>query len=86
MEKLPWYKSNTLRGLLVAGLALIAQKLGIADAFGDADAAKVVDLAMGVVESLALAYAAYARISQPTPPVTDLAIARTNALPKESPR
>lgn len=85
MDKMPWYKSNTLRGLLVAGIALIAQKLGIADTVGDADAGKIVDLALGFVESIALGYAAYARVSQPTPPVSDVAIARAKVLPKESP-
>jgi predicted metal-dependent HD superfamily phosphohydrolase len=80
MEKMPWYKSNTLRGLLVAAITLIAQKAGIADAVGDADAAKLVDLGLGLVESLALAYAAYARVTQPTPPVSETAIARTEAL------
>ncbi len=80
MDKMPWYKSNTLRGLLVAAITLIAQKAGIADAFGDADAAKLVDLALGFVEAGAMAYAAYARVSQPTPPVSNAAIAKTQAL------
>lgn len=80
MDKMPWYKSNTLRGLLVAAITLVAQKLGIAEAVGDADAAKLVDLALGLVEASAMAYAAYARIAQPTPPVSETAIAKTQAL------
>ena len=64
MEKMPWYKSNTLRGLVVAAVTLIAQKLGIAETVGDADAAKLVDLALGFVEACALAYAAYARAAR----------------------
>lgn len=80
MEKMPWYKSNTLRGLLVAGITLIAQKLGIADAVGDADAAKLVDLGLGLVEGLAMAYAAYHRVANATPPVSDAAVAKTKAL------
>lgn len=80
MEKMPWYKSNTLRALLVAGITLVAQKLGIADTIGDADAAKLVELCLGVVETVALAYAAYARVYQPTPPVSNTAVAKTQAL------
>lgn len=80
MDKLPWYKSNTLRGLLVAALALLAQKLGIAEAFGDQQAAQLVDMGLGIAESLALAYAAYARIAQPTPPISDAAAARSQPL------
>lgn len=77
MDKLPWYKSNTLRGLLVAAITLVAQKAGAADAFGDAQVANLVDLGLGFIESCALAYAAYARVTQPTPPLTDAAHAAT---------
>ena len=80
MEKMPWYKSNTLRGLLVAAITLIAQKLGIADTVADADAAKLVDLALGLVEGVAIAYAAHARVTQPTPPVSNAALAKSQAL------
>lgn len=80
MDKMPWYKSNTLRGLLVAAISLIAQQLGIADAVGDADAAKLVDLGLGLVEAGAMAFAAYHRVANPTPPVSNAAIAKTQAL------
>lgn len=80
MEKMPWYKSNTLRGLLVAAVALIAQKLGIAATVGDDQAAAIVDGALTLVESFALAYAAYYRVAHPTPPVSEVAIARTESL------
>jgi hypothetical protein len=85
MDKLPWWKSNTLRGLLIAGIALIAQKLGIADTVGDPQASQLVDLALALVESVALGYAAYVRVAQPTPPLSDVAVIRTEArLQKES--
>lgn len=85
MEKMPWYKSNTLRGLVVAAVTLIAQKLGIAETVGDADAAKLVDLALGLVETIALAYAAYARVTQPTPPVSEAAVAKIELLNEVKP-
>lgn len=86
MDKIPWYKSNTLRGLLVAAITLIAQKAGIADAVGDADAAKLVDLALGLVEGAAMAYAAYARVRHPTPPVSNAAVRAEQSLAKENER
>jgi hypothetical protein len=80
MDKMPWYKSNVLRGLLVAGLVFIAQKVGIASAFGDADAAKLVDLGLGFVEGVGMAFAAYHRVASPTPPVSDAAVLKTKVL------
>lgn len=79
MEQIPWYRSNTLRGLLVAATVLIAQKLGIADKVGDADAAKLVDLVMSFAEMGAMAYAAWWRVHHPSPPVTTASAAKVAA-------
>jgi hypothetical protein len=82
MNAIPWYKSNTLRGLLVAVLAFLLQHLGLGDQF--ADAGVYVDYFLTGVEGLALAYSAWARSRQPTPPVTLTKAAAEAHVPKAS--
>lgn len=79
MDKIAWYESNTLRALLLAAIALVAQKLGIADSVNDEFIAKLVDGFFQSAEMVALAWAAYARVNQPTPPISDTAVAKTVA-------
>lgn len=77
MEKIPWYKSNTLRALGVAALMQVLAVAGLADQFDADTVGKYVDGGLDLIAFLATVYAAWARARQPTPPVTDIAVART---------
>ena len=68
MNSIPWYRSNVLRALLVGGVAFLLKQLGVADNFPDVEG--YVDKGLDLVQVLAGIWAAYARIKQPTPPVT----------------
>lgn len=70
MNPIPWYKSNTLRGLVIAALAQLTQMLGITETTTSEDITGAVDKLLDVVSLAATAYAAWARTRQPTPPVT----------------
>ncbi len=76
MEKIPWWKSNTLRALLIAALAQVIAFAGLADEVGSEKVAQLVDAALDLVSLAATLYAAYARARLPTPPVSDAAIAK----------
>lgn len=70
---IPWYKSNTLRGLAVALLLQIVAWLGLTEAIDSEEVERNVDVTLGVIEFLAISYAAWARARQPTPPVSQAA-------------
>lgn len=70
MTSIPWYKANTLRALLIAGITQALTLTGAADALPDADIAQTVDGLLKLIETGALIWAFYARAKQPTPPVT----------------
>lgn len=65
---IPWYKSNTLRALLLAAVAQVASILGLTDDLAPR-AEQIADSILALVELGALAWAGYARIKQPTPPI-----------------
>jgi hypothetical protein len=66
----PFYKSNTIRALLVAFVAWLLTAIGIGEEMASAEAQRLVNLALELVQGIALAWAAYARSRQPTPPLT----------------
>lgn len=69
MDSIPWYKSNVLRALIMGGVAFGLKKAGLASEMPDA-AASITDTALDAVQVAAGLWAAYARVKQPTPPVT----------------
>lgn len=70
MNPIPWYKSNTLRALLVAGVAQALVLLGIADEVASTEkGAQLTDMVLNLVEVVSLMWAGYARVKQPTPPI-----------------
>lgn len=73
METMPWYKSNTLRALIVAAVAWVLQSTGVLA--GEAEAGAIADMLLQVIQFAALGWAAYARVRQPTPPITQTAAA-----------
>ena len=79
MNPIPWYKSNTLRGLLVAVLAQLVAIFHVSDAVTSDAIAANVDKFLDIISLIATAYAAYARSRQPTPPLTQAAADKTAA-------
>jgi hypothetical protein len=77
MEKIPWYKSNSLRGLLLAGLAFVAQTLGLDDTVNDKFIADLVNNFFSLAEAVGIIWATYARVRLPTPPVSTAAVEAT---------
>lgn len=84
METMPWYRSNVLRGLLVAILAFALQALGVTDNV-ESEAGKYADAGLQIIELAALAWAGYARVRQPTPPITQGVADKMTAMTKEQP-
>lgn len=71
MQTIPWYQSNTLRGLLVAVVAFALNLAGLDAQFPDAG--QYVDKALDLVTLSAMVFAAWARTRQPTPPISQAA-------------
>jgi hypothetical protein len=67
MDPIPWYRSNVLRGLLVAIVSYVLTLLGISERFPDVGVH--VDNGLKFIEFAALAYSAWARIRSPIQPV-----------------
>lgn len=65
-----WYKSNTVRALLLAGITQLLTMTGWAVDLAAADAEKFVSSGLNFVETASLLWAFYARTRQPTPPLT----------------
>jgi hypothetical protein len=65
-----WYKSGTMRALLVGLLAFGLDKVGLPDGLSQGAAQQLVDLLLGATQGGALLYGMYARSSLPTPPLT----------------
>src|SRR5215471_17415505 len=81
MEPIPWYKSNVLRALLVGIVAFVLKKAGLADQFPNADG--YVNDALDLVQLIAGFWAAWARMRQPSPPITVAgSVVQKDGLPK----
>lgn len=65
-----WYRSNTMRALLVGTIAFALDKVGLPDAISQGAAQQIVELLLGVTQGGALMWGMYARSRQPTPPLT----------------
>lgn len=75
MQTIPWYQSNTLRGLLVAVVAFALNLAGLDQQFPDAG--QYVDKALDLVTLSAMVFAAWARTRQATPPISQAAVDAT---------
>jgi hypothetical protein len=91
----PFYRSNTVRALLVAFVAWALTAAGVAEEASSAEAQKLVNLFLELVQGVALAWGVYARTRQPTPALTltkakadernEAAIAEAAEINKETP-
>lgn len=73
MERLSWtawYKSNTMRALLVGLIAFGLDRAGLPDGVSQGAAQQIVELLLGATQGGALLWGLYARSQQPTPPLT----------------
>ena len=73
-EAIPWYKSAILRGILIAVVTQVIDKVQIhyhmnLSVFG-LNAQNVADWAMDAISAAAVGYAMHGRIAKPVPPVT----------------
>lgn len=64
-----WYRSNTMRALLVGMVAFGLDKLGLPDALSQGAAQQIIELLLGATQGGALLFGLYARSRQPTPPL-----------------
>lgn len=76
-----WYKSNTMRALLVGFIAFGLDRVGLPEALSQGTAQQLVDLLLGTAQGGAMLWGLYARSRQPTPPLalTQAAADRRNA-------
>lgn len=73
MERLnwtAWYKSNTMRALLVGLIAFGLDRAGLPDGLSQGAAQQLVELLLGATQGGAMLWGLYARSRQPTPPLT----------------
>lgn len=85
MNKIGMLDSQVIRAALLAlvGLAgLIASFFGVDEALFSEKAARLVDALLLVLTTGSVIWAAYARATKPTPPITDGAVAKTAELQK----
>lgn len=80
-QSIAWYRSNTMRALLVGLVAFGLDRLGLPDSLSQGAAQHIADLVLGVTQGGALLFGMYARSRQPTPPLalTQAAADKTNA-------
>lgn len=84
MKQIGFLDSNIIRALLVAlaGLVgMVVTKLGLQ--FDDKFWADMIDAGLLVLTTGAALYAAWSRTNQPTPPISDTAVARTEERTKK---
>lgn len=76
-----WYRSNTMRALLVGLIAFGLDKVGLPDGVSQETARQLVELLLGATQGGALLWGLYARSKQPTPPLalTQASAERLNA-------
>lgn len=65
-----WYKSNTMRALLVGLLAFGLDRAGLPGALSQGAAEQLVEILLGTAQGGAMLWGLYARSRQPTPPLT----------------
>lgn len=65
-----WYKSNTMRALLVALVAWLLNTFGVEEATANSQAATIAGHALSVVEGLAILWGMWARAKLPSPRLT----------------
>jgi hypothetical protein len=70
MQWTAWYKSNTMRALLVGAIAFGLDRVGLPEALSQGTAQQLVDLLLGTAQGGAMLWGLYARSRQPTPPLT----------------
>ena len=70
MNPIVWYRSNTMRALLVGAVAFALDRIGLPEALSQGTAQQLVDLILGATQGGALLFGMYARSRQPTPPLT----------------
>lgn len=82
LDKIAKLDSGVIRGVLVAAVPVVALlgKLlfGIDEDRITAEGNRLVELLMVLWIALGLAYISYQRLTKPTPPLTDIAAARTD--------
>lgn len=66
---MPLLSSGTMRWLLVAGATWLATLIGIPEAIAPAQAERWAELALQVLQGVAIAWAGYHRYKNPTPPL-----------------
>jgi hypothetical protein len=70
MNPIAWYRSNTMRALLVGAVAFALDRVGLPEALSHGTAQQLVDLILGATQGGALLFGMYARSRLPTPPLT----------------
>lgn len=83
LEKIALLDSHVIRALLIAIVGVIGMALslfGVDDKLFSSKAEGFVDAVMLLVTAGGVVYAAYARITKPTPPITEKAVKRTEDL------
>lgn len=80
-----WYKSNTMRALLVGLTAFALDRIGLPDGISQGAAQQLVELLLGTAQGGALLWGLYARSRLPTPALalTQAAADRMNAVEEE---
>lgn len=64
-----FYKSNTVRAILISFFAWLLSMLDAPDKLHSASAAEYADIALSIFQGAGMLWALYARTRQPTPPL-----------------
>lgn len=83
LEQIAKLDSLVLRGLAVAAIGLIGKILslcGVDETLFSVKASEIVDAALTLITAGGVAYAAYARINHPNPPLSESAVVKTQAM------
>lgn len=86
LEKIAKLDAAVIRGVLVTAVPVLAMILnlifGIDESLFSERAGKMIEAIMTLWTAIGLAYIAYARITKPTPPLSDTAIIATEQMIK----
>ena len=84
LEKIAKLDAAVIRGVLVTAVPVLAMLLnlifGVDDKLFSEKAAGFIEAVMTLWTAIGLAYIAYARITKPTPPISDTAIIATEQM------
>lgn len=86
LEKISKLDSQVLRALFVAAAGLIgtiASYFGVSEEVFGRESGRLVDALLLLLSTGGIAWAAYARISKPNPPLSDQALVRTEEMVQE---